>query len=112
LKIASFQALYKVQNSFQVPPAEIELLLTTHPKIRDAGVIGIPDRRTGEKALAFVVRQAGMDLRKQDVFDFVADNLSKPKLLYGGVQFVREIPRNANGKIIRSELKMLLNVGE
>jgi acyl-coenzyme A synthetase/AMP-(fatty) acid ligase len=53
-----------------------------------------------------------MDLRKQDVFDFVADNLSKPKLLYGGVQFVREIPRNANGKIIRSELKMLLNVGE
>jgi acyl-coenzyme A synthetase/AMP-(fatty) acid ligase len=58
------------------------------------------------------VRQAGVDLRKQDVFDFVADNLSKPKLLYGGVQFVREIPRNANGKIIRSELKMLLNVGE
>lgn len=60
-------------NGFQVPPAEIEGILLQHPLISDAGVVGVPDERVGEKPLAFVVRQSnGGALTEQAVLDFVA----------------------------------------
>lgn len=59
-------------KGFQVPPAEIEALLLEHKGIKDAGVIGQPDPRCGEKALAFVVRQPHSNLSEKDVIEFVA----------------------------------------
>lgn len=94
-------------NAYQVPPAEIELLLQSYPKIRDAGVIGIPDDNTGEKALAFVVKQPGESLTDTEVIGFVRENLSKPKQLHGGVRFIDEIPRNSSGKVLRKDLKVI-----
>ena len=46
-------------KGFQVPPAELEALLLTHPAIADAAVIGVPDDEAGEIPAAFVVLQAG-----------------------------------------------------
>lgn len=59
-------------KGFQVPPAEIEALLLTHPNINDAAVIGIPDDEAGELPFAFVVRNPGTKLTEKDVIDFVA----------------------------------------
>lgn len=94
-------------NAFQVPPAEIELLLQNHPKLKDAGVIGIPDERTGEKAFAFVVPRPATTVSKEEIFDYVRKNLSKPKHLHGGIKFIDEIPRNPSGKVLRRELKLM-----
>ncbi|KAL7044572.1 hypothetical protein ACKWTF_001977 [Chironomus riparius] len=94
-------------KAFQVAPAELEGLLLSNPKIKDAGVIGIHDELAGELPFAFVVKQPGADLIEQEVNDFVAENASNAKWLRGGVKFVDEIPKNPSGKILRRELREL-----
>lgn len=96
-------------KAFQVPPAEIEGLLLSHPKIKDCGVIGIPDEDSGELPLAFVVKQPGVTLTEKEVQDFVAENASKAKWLRGGVRFIDEIPKTQSGKLLRREMKDLYN---
>lgn len=94
-------------KAFQVPPAEIEGLLLSNPKVKDCGVIGIPDEESGELPLAFVVKQPGVNLTEQEVMNFVAENTSKAKWLRGGVKFIDEIPKNPSGKILRRELRQM-----
>lgn len=93
-------------KGFQVPPAEIEGILLTHPKIKDAAVIGIPDEMAGELPLAFVVK-ADDSLTEDEVINFVAKTASPAKKLHGGVKFIEEIPKNLSGKILRRELREL-----
>lgn len=62
-------------KAFQVPPAEIEAVLLTHPGIRDVGVIGVPDEAAGELPMAFVVKQPNAKLTKNDVIKFVAGKI-------------------------------------
>lgn len=96
-------------KGFQVPPAEIEALLLTHPKIKDAAVIGKPDEEAGELPMAFVVKQPhGSDLTENDVIQFVAERASPAKKLRGGVMFLDEIPKNPSGKILRRVLRDML----
>lgn len=61
-------------KGYQVPPAEIEAVLLTNPKIRDAAVIGKPEEESGELPLAFVVKQADVELTEQDVIKYVDGN--------------------------------------
>ena len=65
---------------------------------------GIPDDRAGEIPRAYVVK-ADANLEEKDVQVFVAKALSKHKHLVGGVEFVKEIPKSAAGKILRKDLK-------
>lgn len=59
-------------KAFQVPPAEIEAVLLTHPGIKDVGVIGVEDEAAGELPLAFVVQQPNANLTKENIIKFVA----------------------------------------
>lgn len=59
---------------FHCYSVEIEALLLTHPKIKDTGVVGVPNEFTGEEAFAFVVLQPGETLSEEDVIDYVAGN--------------------------------------
>ena len=88
---------------FQVPPAELEALLISHPNIDDAAVIGVPDVESGELPKAFVVRHG--ELTSEDVIKFVARHVPPHKKLRGGVEFVDQIPKSASGKILRRELR-------
>lgn len=88
---------------YQVPPAELEALILTHPNVKDAAVIGIPDEAAGELPLAFVVRQG--NCTERDIIDFVAKRISPAKRLHGGVKFIDEIPKNPTGKILRRVLR-------
>ena len=95
--------LIKVKG-FQVPPAELEGLLLTHPDIADAAVIGVPDEESGELPKAFVTPKPGVELGEDDVKDFVAGKVATYKKL-GFVEFIDEIPKSASGKILRRELR-------
>lgn len=86
---------------------EIEALLLTHPKIRDCGVVGIPDDLAGELPLAFVVKGDG-NLTETEIVEYVHGKSSPAKRLHGGVRFIDQIPKNASGKILRRELRTLL----
>ena len=60
-------------KGFQVPPAELEALLLTHPQIADAAVIGLPDDEAGEIPAAYVVLKQGQDTTAADIQRFVAE---------------------------------------
>lgn len=59
-------------KGFQVPPAELEAILLTNPMIKDAAVIGVPDEKSGELPMAFVVKYENANINEQIVLDFVA----------------------------------------
>lgn len=96
-------------KGFQVPPAELEGLLASHPDIIDVAVIGIEDReRATEVPRAYVVPKKGVEASKeteQRIMDWLAGKVANHKRLRGGVKFVDEVPKSASGKILRRVLK-------
>lgn len=96
--------LIKVKG-FQVPPAEIEEILRSHPEVADAAVIGIPHDKNGEAPRAYIVRRENSKVTEKDIDTFVADKVVKYKRLVGGIQFVETIPKSVTGKILRREIK-------
>jgi len=97
--------LIKVKG-YQVAPAELEGVLTSHPGIADAAVIGIPDERSGEVPKAFVTPSPGANITEEDVKNFIASRLSVEKQL-GSVEFMEVIPKLPSGKILRKDLRKL-----
>jgi acyl-CoA synthetase (AMP-forming)/AMP-acid ligase II len=92
-------------KGYQVPPAELEALLLTHPSIADAAVVGAVDPASGEEVpKAFVVRQADAELSADDVMAFVAEHVAPYKKVRQ-VTFIDVVPKSASGKILRKELR-------
>ena len=91
-------------KGFQVPPAELEALLLTHPQIADAAVIGLPDDEAGEIPAAYVVLKQGQDATAADIQGFVAEKVASYKQVRK-LTFVDAIPKSASGKILRRVLR-------
>lgn len=91
-------------KGFQVPPAELEALLLTHPAVADAAVIGIPDDDAGEIPAAYVVLKAGADVSPADLQTFVADRAAHYKQIRR-LELVDAIPKSPSGKILRRVLR-------
>ena len=91
-------------KGFQVPPAELEGLLLTHPAVADAAVIGIADDEAGELPKAFLTLKPGMELTAEEIQEFVAGQVASYKQIRL-VEFIPEIPKSASGKILRRELR-------
>jgi acyl-CoA synthetase (AMP-forming)/AMP-acid ligase II len=91
-------------SGFQVPPAELEALLLTHPAVADAAVVGIADEESGEVPAAFVVLRTGADADEAGILDFVAGRVAGYKRIRR-LTFVEAIPKSAAGKILRRVLK-------
>ncbi|XP_055637990.1 uncharacterized protein LOC129776390 [Toxorhynchites rutilus septentrionalis] len=92
-------------KAYQVPPAELEAIILSHPKVKDAAVVGMPDERVGELAVAFVVPTDGERVAEQEIVSLVERQVSEQKWLHGGVRFIEEIPKTASGKILRRKLR-------
>jgi acyl-CoA synthetase (AMP-forming)/AMP-acid ligase II len=91
-------------TGFQVPPAELEALLLTHPAVADAAVIGAPDDEAGEIPSAFVVLKPGATATETDITDFVAGQVAHYKQVRK-LTFVDAIPKSPSGKILRRILR-------
>jgi 4-coumarate--CoA ligase len=91
-------------KGFQVPPAELEALLLTHPSVADAAVIGVADEEAGEIPVGFVVVKPDHEATPQAVIDFVATRVAGYKRLRR-VTLVDQIPKSASGKILRRVLR-------
>ncbi|WOL16104.1 hypothetical protein Cni_G24886 [Canna indica] len=90
-------------KAYQVPPAELEHILLSHPEIADAAVIPYPDEEAGEIPMAFVVRQPGSMLSEEEVMVFVGKQVAPYKKIRR-TAFVSSIPKSPAGKILRREL--------
>jgi acyl-CoA synthetase (AMP-forming)/AMP-acid ligase II len=89
-------------KGYQVPPAELEALITTHPGVSDVAVIGVPDDEAGELPKAFVV-PASDDLDPEQLIAWVGERVAPQKRLRL-VELTDEIPRSPSGKILRRVL--------
>eukprot|EP00058_Branchiostoma_floridae_P024675 XP_002610165.1 hypothetical protein BRAFLDRAFT_279625 [Branchiostoma floridae] len=91
-------------KGYQVPPAELEALLLSEPRVQDAAVIGVPDLEAGELPKAYVVKKADSDVTEEDIKQFIAGKVAPYKKLRF-VEFTDQIPKSTSGKILRRVLK-------
>jgi len=92
-----------ISGGLNVYPAEIESVLLSHPLVRDAAILPVPDPTWGEAAVAFVVSDADEAALSQ----FLAERLSRYKLPRRYVR-VAALPRTPYGKVVKEELRRLL----
>uniref|UniRef100_A0A804R324 4-coumarate--CoA ligase n=1 Tax=Zea mays TaxID=4577 RepID=A0A804R324_MAIZE len=97
-------------KGFQVPPAELEALLITHPEIKDAAVVSMKDEVAGEVPVAFIIRSEGSEISENEIKQFVAKEVVFYKRI-NRVFFTDSIPKNPSGKILRKDLRARLAAG-
>jgi acyl-CoA synthetase (AMP-forming)/AMP-acid ligase II len=95
-----------ISGGFNCYPAEIEKLLAAHPAIEIAAVIGVPDERMGEVGKAFIVLRPGQSADPTGIIAWARENMANYKVPRS-VNIVTDLPRNAGGKILRTELRAL-----
>ena len=105
--------LIKYQG-FQVAPAELEGILVTHPSVAAAAVVGRYDKsKATELPCAFIelspkAKSQAKDAARKEIDDFVKSKVSHHKFLRGGIHFVDKVPVSASGKILRKEVRAML----
>ncbi len=93
-----------VSGGENVFPLEVENLLAEHPGIAEAAVIGIADAEFGKRLAAYIVSNTTSELDVADVKAYVRSHLARHKVPRD-VVFVKQLPRNETGKVLKSKLK-------
>jgi long-chain acyl-CoA synthetase len=93
-----------VSGGENVYPVEVEEVLSQHPGVAEAAVIGIPDERWGETVKALVVRAPGSAVGAAELVAFARGKLAGYKLPRA-IEFVPELPHNPAGKVLKRDLR-------
>ena len=93
-----------ISSGYNIYPREIDEVLHTHPKIREAVAVGIPHETRGEIVKVFVVPEPGADLDKTEVIAFCKEKLAAYKVPRQ-VEFREELPKTLVGKVLRRALR-------
>ena len=89
---------------------EVENLLYDHPDVMDAALVGVPHKTLGEEPAAVVHLRPGGTATEAELRQFVRARLAGFKVPVKVAFWPETLPRNANGKIMKSELKKLFAV--
>ncbi|MDM8000633.1 MAG: long-chain-fatty-acid--CoA ligase [Dehalococcoidia bacterium] len=93
-----------ISGGENIYPAEVEEIIYRHPKVVECAVIGVHDQQWGESVKAIVVCKKGECVTEQEIIEHCKMYLAsykKPK----SVDFVDALPRNAAGKVLKTELR-------
>lgn len=93
-----------ISGGYNVYPREVEEVLHQHPAVRECAVIGVPDPKWGEAVKACVALRPGMSVTAEELIAHCGRFLAgykKPK----SVDFFDELPKSANGKILKKVLR-------
>src|SRR4029077_10448466 len=91
-------------NGNNVYPREIEEVIYQFPNVKEAAVVGQPDPRRGEQAIAFVVPNDGAKVNENELLKFIREKLADYKVPKQ-VIISPALPRNATGKVLKTELR-------
>ncbi|MFC1532231.1 long-chain-fatty-acid--CoA ligase [Thermodesulfobacteriota bacterium] len=93
-----------VSGGFNVYPKEVENVLYMHPAVLEAAVFGVPHEKWGETVKAAVSLKKGMTVTEEEIIQFCKERVASYKKPTS-VDFIDELPKNPNGKILRKDLK-------
>ncbi|MDD3622932.1 MAG: AMP-binding protein [Methanofollis sp.] len=93
-----------IRGGENIYPREIEEFLHLHPKIADAYVIGVPDKKYGEELMAWVKPANGKAVTEEEIVDFCTGQIARFKIprYY---KFVDEFPMSVTGKIQKFKMR-------
>ncbi|WP_406509312.1 class I adenylate-forming enzyme family protein [Streptomyces sp. NBC_00212] len=91
-------------SGFKVWPREVEDVLYTHPAVREAAVVGIPDAYRGESVKAYVSLRPGAEADPAELAAYCKERLAAYKYPRE-VEILPELPKTTSGKILRRELR-------
>jgi long-chain acyl-CoA synthetase len=91
-------------SGYKVWPREVEEVLYSHPAVREAAVVGVPDPYRGETVKAFVTLKPSMSVTPDDLVLFCRERMAAYKYPRK-VDIIDELPKTASGKIMRRELR-------
>jgi long-chain acyl-CoA synthetase len=91
-------------SGFKVWPREVEDVLYTHPAVREAAVVGVPDGYRGETVKAYISLRPGAATDPDDLAAYCKERLAAYKYPRQ-VEILPELPKTASGKILRRELR-------
>jgi long-chain acyl-CoA synthetase len=89
---------------YKVWPREVEDVLYTHPAVREAGVIGVPDNYRGETVKAVISLKPGAETTPEQIIAFCKERMAAYKYPRT-VEIVEDLPKTVTGKILRRELR-------
>ncbi|MFJ7241427.1 class I adenylate-forming enzyme family protein [Streptomyces olivaceus] len=91
-------------SGFKVWPREVEDVLYTHPAVREAAVVGVPDGYRGETVKAYISLRPGADTDPDALAAYCGERLAAYKYPRQ-VEILPDLPKTASGKILRRELR-------
>ena len=94
-----------IVGGFNAYPAEIEKIMNAHPDIAQVAVVGVPDQRMGEVAMAFVIPTTGTTLDTDDLVAWCREHMANYKVPRY-VEVVDVLPLNASGKVLKIDLRV------
>jgi long-chain acyl-CoA synthetase len=94
-----------VRGGENIGPDEVESVLSTHPKIEEAGVIGVRDVEWGQQVRAIVRLKEGETATEAEIIDFCRPRLAGFKRPSSVVFVAKELPKTSTGKILRRTLR-------
>ena len=93
-----------IRGGENIYPKEIEEFIYTHPKVKDVQVIGVPDRKYGEEAMACIVLKEGEEISEAEMRDYIVGRLARHKVPKY-IEFVDAFPMNAAGKVLKYKMR-------
>jgi long-chain acyl-CoA synthetase len=93
-----------ISGGSNIYPREVEEALVLHPGVHEAVVVGVPDQEWGESVRAYVVAAPGATVTEAELIAHCRDliaSFKKPK----SVVFLGDLPKSANGKILKRVLR-------
>ncbi|GHI08887.1 acyl-CoA synthetase [Streptomyces cellostaticus] len=91
-------------SGFKVWPREVEDVLYTHPAVREAAVVGVPDGYRGETVRAYISLRPGAEADPDELAMYCKERLAAYKYPRQ-VEILPDLPKTASGKILRRELR-------
>jgi len=95
-----------ISGGENVYPAEVENVIYQLPQVAETAVIGVPDEKWGEVGRALVALKPGQTLTEAEIIEHCRANLARYKAPRS-VVFVKALPRNPAGKVVKGELRAL-----
>ena len=93
-----------IRGGENIYPKEIEEFIYTHPLVQDVQVIGVPDKKYGEEAMACIILKEGASVSEEEMRAFITKSLARHKVPKY-ISFVDSFPMNAAGKILKYKMR-------